>query len=95
MILVQGLNLVRKCSGKKLGAAAGNTVSVVGNRVIRAPSMRWDQLDEELKGMAIDMGQGWLAVKHAKLGLYMSTFHAGYKLAAPIVPLAMEAGFLT
>eukprot|EP00439_Symbiodinium_sp_Y106_P040354 s5574_g4.t4 len=77
--------------GKKLGAAAGNTVSVVGNRVIRAPSMRWDQLDEELKGMAIDMGQGWLAVKHAKLGLYMSTFHAGYKLAAPIVPLAMEA----
>lgn len=76
---------------KKLGTAAGNTFTVVGDRVIRAPSMRWDELGGELLGMAKDLGEFRLAVFHAKLGLYMSTFHAGYKLAAPILPLANQA----
>ncbi|CAE7907092.1 unnamed protein product, partial [Symbiodinium necroappetens] len=76
---------------KKLGTAAGNTFTVVGERVMRAPSMRWDQLDSELLGMAKDMGKFYLAVKHAKLGLYMSAFHAAYKLAAPVMPLAKNA----
>ena len=56
--------------------------------------MRWKDLknlDKALLNMAKDLGKVALTYYHAKLGVYMSTFHAGYKLAAPIVPVAKKA----
>ena len=76
--------------GKTLGTAAGNVFSAVGNRVIKAPEMRFDNLDSELKDLANELGDEALVVGSTLQGVARTTVEARYKLALHLLAAATE-----
>ena len=76
--------------GETLGTAAGNVFSAVGNRVIKAPKMRFDKLDSELKDLANELGDEALVVGNVLQGVARTTLEARYKLAGHLLELATE-----
>ncbi|CAE7614633.1 unnamed protein product [Symbiodinium microadriaticum] len=77
-------------AGKTLGTAAGNVFSAVGNRVIKAPEMRFDNLDSELKDLANELGDEALVVGSTLQGVARTTVEARYKLALHLLAAATE-----
>jgi len=77
-------------AGETLGTAAGNVFSAVGNRVIKAPKMRFDKLDSELKDLANELGDEALVVGNVLQGVARTTLEARYKLAGHLLELATE-----